>query len=240
MVNQNPFSKQNQFVTGSRRCCVPQNWSQNQIKTASKLKVKFKGSGGILWLLAVEWNRPWLWPSEWQSPGSTGPPCCLDRRLPAGCRARRGHSPLISLEELWKCKCVMQKWVDGVAVRARALRGRMFACCVWDSVKQHDSRVGLCCVRMPKMRNPLVVSVCVGSYPSTVGPAPSRPLHHSLEEVTRWYVEPKCAQLCTRKPIKVSIWPTVFWPWPCTCLLLLFSENRLCMLSDGLLVLLCV
>lgn len=240
MVNQNPFSKQNQFVTGSRRCCVPQNWSQNQIKTASKLKVKFKGSGGILWLLAVEWNRPWLWPSEWQSPGSTGPPCCLDRRLPAGCRARRGHSPLISLEELWKCKCVMQKWVDGVAVRARALRGRMFACCVWDSVKQHDSRVGLCCVRMPKMRNPLVVSVCVGSYPSTVGPAPSRPLHHSLEEVTRWYVEPKCAQLCTRKAIKVSIWHTVFWPWPCTCLLLLFPENRLCMLSDGLLVLLCV
>lgn len=55
--------------------------------------------------------------SEWLSPGSAGPSCRGSRRLPAGdrSRTRRGLTPLISLEEVWKC--VMQKWADGEAVR---------------------------------------------------------------------------------------------------------------------------
>lgn len=106
------------------------------------------------------------------------------------------RSPLISLEELWKC--VMQKWVDGerVCVWERVFRWRMFVCRVCVLVKQQDTCVGFCCVRRPNWEHPRLVPVCIGSRPSTFcSSAPSGPVHHRLEEGIRWDLEPTFAYL---------------------------------------------
>lgn len=79
--------------------------------------------------------------SEWLSPGSAGPSCRGSRRLPAGdrSRTRRGLTPLISLEEVWKC--VMQKWEDGEAVRVCEREFYVGGCLCVVSVSRCSSRV---------------------------------------------------------------------------------------------------
>lgn len=125
---------------------------RNSCKTRLGLHQSWKSSVWAVVAFCCRVKQALALACERLSPGSTGPSRGEDRRLSAGCPARPGLSPLISLEELWKC--VMQKWVDGEAVWEFFLRGWMFVCCVCVSVKWEDTRVGFCCIRWPKCKLP--------------------------------------------------------------------------------------
>lgn len=122
-------------------------------------------------------------------------------------------SPLISLEELWKC--VMQKWVDGeaasvcVCVREFYVGGCL---CVVSASRWNSSMRVLDSAALggPKYEHPLLVPVCFGSLPSTFCSAPSRPVYHRIGEA-RWDLEHNCANISTIQAIKHLLYGPVYY-----------------------------
>lgn len=213
IVNQNCFSRHKTVAFG---VFMHHRNTQggNDCKTQLRLRQSWQSS---VW--AVEGLFYFLLSSEtgfgvglWVT-GSTGPSSCGDRRLPAGCREPCMVGPLSSHlpEEVWKC--VIQKWVDREAVSVCEREVYVGGCLYVVSVswcKQQDMSVGFCCVGRPKC---LLVTACIGSHPSTFRSALFWPVQHMVEEgqlwlVTRWVLEAKCAQFCTRLIVKLFvIWP---------------------------------
>lgn len=130
------------------RCSVPQKFLQNQVRIASKLKVKCMGSRSFL--LSSEAGPGFgLWASEsWQYRTFTRRRQKAVGRLPCSPGPLSSNLPGGALEV---CHAEVGGWRGSVRV---FLRGWMFVCCVCVSVKWEDTRVGFCCIRWPKCKLP--------------------------------------------------------------------------------------
>lgn len=98
------------------------------------------GLGFSLWMTVFRQYRTF---TLWRQKAASTLPCSQGARL----------SPLISLEEHWKC--VMEEWVAGEAVRESFMWADI---CVllYVSVKQCEMCAGFCCVGSPECKHALV------------------------------------------------------------------------------------
>ena len=97
----------------------------------------------------------------------------------------------------------------------------------------------------PKCEHLLLVPVCFGSRPSTFCSAPSRPVHHRVEERTRWDLEHNCANISIIQAIKHLLYGPVIlqtlnissfnYRSKCklTLKLTIFRDPSVCVLVDG-------